>query len=264
MSARGSSSARSSPSSVECNNGTNPSSSGGAVLTKEEERVSHARRPGHARGRAASPLLAPGGYRAGADRRAAHPVRAHPGRGPGPVQGQERERRPDPGPLRPPRRLADVRPGRGAGHLLRLPRLAVRHRGQLPGDAGRARRQQVPPDRQDAGLPGAEVHRHVLGLPRPAARARDPALRRLGAQGRPSRSDSAAAARLQLDPADGELHRPGPPADPAPEHRLPRPSARRARRAASPTMSRSSTSTRPTTGSSSGGPTRTAMSTSIR
>src|SRR5256885_13907053 len=88
------------------------------------ERASDPRWAGDAWWRALAALLAPDRRRAGLAPGAANQVRTAPRRGPRALQGQERERGPDPGPLRPPGGLPPLRTGRGARDLVRLPRLA--------------------------------------------------------------------------------------------------------------------------------------------
>ena len=149
----------------------------------------------------------------------------------------------DPGPLRPPRRLAAVRPGRRARDLLRLPRLAVRHQGRLPGVPGRAGGQQVPPHRQGAAYPVQTfigLYWAYLGpLPAPAIPNYDVWVRKDGHR----KIDRSAPARLQLAAGDGELGGLRPPADPPPGRHAGAGSTPAARRAASSTRSPSSTST---------------------
>ena len=63
-----------------------------------------------------------------------------------------------------PRRRPVLRPQRRRRPALPLPRLEVRRRRRLPGNAGRARRQQAVRARAPAQLPGAGEERHPVRL----------------------------------------------------------------------------------------------------
>ena len=100
----------------------------------------------HADGRAAAPLLAPDRPGRRCQRHAAPGARAR--RRPGAVSRQERPAGSGVSALHAPRRVADVRQGRGARHPLLLPRLAVRRAGPLPGAAVRAQPRRAEPHRR--------------------------------------------------------------------------------------------------------------------
>ena len=84
-------------------------------------------------------------------------VRAAPRRGPRAVPRQERARRPARRPLRAPRRLPLLRPRRRARHLVRVPRLALRHGRARASRPRQPNRQPLPSDRETARLSGSEL-----------------------------------------------------------------------------------------------------------
>src|SRR6266849_5957811 len=144
-----------------------PGRQGGNDADGRRERISHARRAGNAGGRAVAAVLVSGGVRGGPRAGESDAVRPPARRGPRALPRQVRSRRPARRPLLAPRRLAVLRAGGGARHRVRLPRLALRHGGQHPGDPARAQRRHHPLGHPH-GIPRATVPWHVLGLPRPA------------------------------------------------------------------------------------------------
>lgn len=117
-------------------------------------------------GRAAAALLASDRAGRRCHRHAAPGARAR--RGPDPVPRQGRPARPGALALRPPRRLALLRPRGGRRHPLLLPRLDVRRAGPLRRPALRARERRAHPrPRAPALVPGRGALRPGLGLPRP-------------------------------------------------------------------------------------------------
>ena len=183
-------------------------------------------------------LVGPGTPMGGLLRRYWHPVatttdlaresraaRAPARRGPRALSDRAGEARTRGAALSPPRLLAGLRHPRGRRPALRLSRLEVRPERRLPGAAGRAAREHLPPARLHPRLSGPGAGRPRLGLPGPGAGAAAAALRPAGL-GRPGARDRLDGAALQLAPDHGELHGPGPPGVPA--HRvlqLPAPAA---------------------------------------
>ena len=97
------------------------------------------------------------------------PLRVHAaGRGPDRLPHDLRRGRPDAELLPAPRRLDVLRPQRGRGPALRLPRLEVRRRRQLRRHAVGAGREQLQEQGARARLPDARARRHHLGLHGPA------------------------------------------------------------------------------------------------
>ena len=89
-------------------------------------------------------------------------------RGPDPVSRRPGPAGPGASALRPSRRLALLRPGRGRGHPLLLSRLDVRGRRPLPRPAVRARGRQAPRQRPPALVSARGALRPGVRLPRPA------------------------------------------------------------------------------------------------
>ena len=97
-------------------------------------------------------------------------IRSHPGRRPGAVPRQVWQRRPARRTTAPTAAPPSVRPCRRARHSLRLPRLALRHRGNVL---------ETPPERNDAIIKHVKQPRipfrsswAVLGVPRARCRRR--------------------------------------------------------------------------------------------
>ena len=125
-------------------------------------------------------------------------------------------------PLRPARprlpasrRRPRLRPARGRRPALPVPWLAVRRRGQVPGDTGRAGGQRLCQRRSASALSGGGEERHRLRLPRRGRRAGLPRLRLLP-RARHARLRLQGPDRLQLAAGARGRHRPGARLLPAP------------------------------------------------
>ena len=133
------------------------------------QRIPDAERHGHADGRAAAPLLDAGAaLRGTAGARRAAEEDQDPGRGPAGLPRQQWPRRHRRAALPASRRQSLLRPQRGVRPALRLPWLEVRRRRQLRRPADLAAGIVLQGHDQAAGLSGARMGRHGLGLHGPA------------------------------------------------------------------------------------------------